>query len=44
MVKPEPWENWERVKVTIICEAMALALSGEYEQKEEGKSERKTAG
>ena len=25
------WENLERVKVTIICEAMALVLSGEYE-------------
>ena len=44
MVKPEPWENWERVKVTIVCEAMALVLSGEYEPKEESKSERKTAG
>lgn len=44
MVKPEPWENWERVKVTIICEAMALVLSGEYEPKEESKSERKTVG
>lgn len=42
--KDIPWENWERVKVTIICEAMALVLSGEYEPKEEGKSERKTAG
>ena len=46
MVKPEPWENRERVKVTIICEAMALVLvlSGEYEPKEESKSERKTVG
>lgn len=42
--KDIPWENWERVKVTIVCEAMALVLSGEYEQKEESKSERKTAG
>lgn len=42
--KDIPWENWERVKVTIICEAMALVLSGEYEPKEEGKSERKTVG
>lgn len=42
--KDIPWENWERVKVTIVCEAMALVLSGEYEPKEEGKSERKTAG
>lgn len=25
------WENLERVKATIICEAMALVLSGEYE-------------
>ena len=33
--KDIPWENWERVKVTIICEAMALVLSGEYEPKEE---------
>lgn len=39
--KDIPWENWERVKVTIVCEAMALVLSGEYEQKEESKSERK---
>ena len=42
--KDIPWENWERVKVTIVCEAMALVLSGEYEPKEESKSERKTAG
>ena len=28
--KDIPWENWERVKVTIICEAMALVLSGEF--------------
>lgn len=35
--KDIPWENWERVKVTIICEAMALVLSGEYEPKEEKK-------
>ncbi len=26
------WDNLERVKVTIICEAMALVLSGEYEE------------
>ena len=26
------WDNLERVKVTIICEAMALGLSGEYEE------------
>lgn len=25
------WDNLERVKVTIICEAMALVFSGEYE-------------
>ena len=31
------WENLERVKVTIICEAMALVFSGEYEEKESGK-------
>lgn len=43
MVKPEPWENWERVKVTIICEAMALVLSGEYEPKEEKKNGTETA-
>lgn len=32
--KPEnlAWDNLERVKVTIICEAMALVLSGEYEE------------
>lgn len=32
--KPEnlSWDNLERVKVTIICEAMALVLSGEYEE------------
>lgn len=36
MVKPEPWENLERVKVTIICEAMALVFSGEYEEKDSG--------
>lgn len=41
--KDIPWENWERVKVTIICEAMALVLSGEYEPKEES-NEGKTAG
>lgn len=29
-----PWDNLERVKVTIICEAMALVFSGEYEPKE----------
>lgn len=34
MVKPEPWENLERVKVTIICESMALVLSGDYEEME----------
>lgn len=28
------WDNLERVKVTIICEAMALVFSGEYEEKE----------
>ena len=28
-------DNLERVKVTIICEAMALVLSGEYEPKEQ---------
>lgn len=30
-LKDLSWENLERVKVTIICEAMALVLSGEYE-------------
>lgn len=30
------WDNLERVKVTIICEAMALVFSGEYEEKESG--------
>ena len=30
------WENLERVKVTIICEAMALVFSGEYEEKDSG--------
>lgn len=28
------FDNLERVKTTIICEAMALVLSGEYEPKE----------
>lgn len=28
------FDNLERVKATIICEAMALVLSGEYEPKE----------
>lgn len=28
------WENLERVKVTIICESMALVLSGDYEKME----------
>ena len=32
--KDLPWENLERVKVTIICEAMALVLSGDYEKME----------
>ena len=32
--KALPWENLERVKVTIICEAMALVLSGDYEKME----------
>ena len=41
--KDIPWENWERVKVTIICEAMALVLSGEYEPKEEKKNGTETA-
>ena len=41
--KDIPWENWERVKVTIVCEAMALVLSGEYEPKEES-NEGKAAG
>ena len=26
------WDNLARVKVTLICEAMALGLSGEYEE------------
>ena len=30
------WDNLERVKVTIICEAMALVFSGEYKEKESG--------
>lgn len=30
------WENLERVNVTIICEAMALVFSGEYEEKDSG--------
>lgn len=32
MWKDLSWDNLERVKVTIICEAMALVLSGEYEE------------
>lgn len=28
------WDNLERVKATIIVEAMALVLSGEYEKEE----------
>lgn len=28
------WDNLERVKATIVVEAMALVLSGEYEKEE----------
>ena len=35
--KDVPWDNMERVKMGILCEAVALVLSGKLDELEEDK-------